>query len=183
MAKRSTVEQLPEAVRHEFERKLVENGFSDYAAIAEWLQQQGYEISRSAAHRYGQKVQRRFAAIKSSTEAARLIAEGAADEGDTRSEALMAMLQTELFDALVAIGDIPDSELNAVDRFGMMSEAAKKIATLTSASTRLKQFQAALKDKMARKFAELEAESAKQDSGLDPETLKRIRQEVYGVFS
>ena len=79
MAKRSTIDQLPEAVRHEFERKLVENGFADYQALSEWLQQQGYEISRSAAHRYGQKVQRRFAAIKNSTEAARLIAEGAAD--------------------------------------------------------------------------------------------------------
>lgn len=82
MAKRSVIDQLPEAVRHEFERKLVENGFADYQALSEWLQQQGYEISRSAAHWYGQKVQRRFAAIKSSTEAARLIAEGAADEGD-----------------------------------------------------------------------------------------------------
>ena len=95
----------------------------------------------------------------------------------------MAMLQTELFDALVQIGDIPDTELNPVERLGMMSEAAKKIATLTSASTRLKQFQAALKDKMAAKFAELEAESSKQDSGLDPDTLKRIRQEVYGMMS
>lgn len=53
MAQRSSIEKLPEAVRHEFERKLVENGFSDYQAIAEWLQDQGYEISRSAAHRYG----------------------------------------------------------------------------------------------------------------------------------
>ena len=49
MAQRSSIEKLPEAVRHEFERKLVENGFSDYQAIAEWLQDQGYEISRSAA--------------------------------------------------------------------------------------------------------------------------------------
>ncbi len=36
---------------------------------------------------------------------------------------------------------------------------------------------------MDAKFAALEAESAKQGSGLDPETLQRIRQEVYGVFS
>ena len=183
MAKRGIIATLPEDVRRAFELKLAENGFGNYTELTEWLNAQGYEISRAAVHRYGQKVQRRFESIKASTEAARLIAEGAADEGDTRSEALMAKQQTELYDALVAIGDIPDSELNAVDRFGMMSEAAKKIATLTSASTRLKQFQAALKDKMARKFAELEAESAKQDSGLDPETLKRIRQEVYGVFS
>ena len=183
MAKRSTIATLPEDVRVAFERKLAENGFADYTALTEWLNEQGYEVSRSAVHRYGQQVERRFASIKASTEAARLIAEGAADEGDARSEALMAMLQTELFDALVQIGEIPDEELNAIDRLGMMSEAAKKIATLTSASTRLKQFQTALKDKMERKFAELEAESTKQGSGLDPETLNRIRQEVYGVFS
>ena len=33
MAKRSVIDQLPEAVRHEFERKLVENGFADYQAL------------------------------------------------------------------------------------------------------------------------------------------------------
>lgn len=183
MAPRSSIDLLPDTVRHALERRLTDTGFGNYSELTEWLNEQGYQISRSAVHRYGQKVERRFASIKASTEAARLIAEGAADEGDTRSEALMAMLQTELFDALVAIGDIPHEELNAIDRLGMMSEAAKKIATLTSASTRLKQFQAALKDKLAAKFAELEAESAKQDSGLDTDTLQRIRREVYGVMS
>ena len=112
MARRSTIALLPDDVRHEFERRLAANAFGNYTELTEWLNAQGYEISRAAVHRYGQKVERRFASIKASTEAARLIAEGASDEGDTRSEALMAMLQTELFDALVAIGEIPDTELN-----------------------------------------------------------------------
>ena len=127
-------------------------------------------------------MERRFSAIKNSTEAARLIAEGAADESDTRSEALMAMLQTELFDALVLIGEMDDKELNAIDRFGVMAEGAKKISGLISASTRLKTFQAAQREKLAKKFAELEAESKKQNSTLDMATLQRIRQEVYGVI-
>ena len=171
MAQRSSIEKLPEAVRHEFERKLVENGFSDYQAIAEWLQDQGYEISRSAAHRYGQKVQRRFAAIKSSTEAARLIAEGAADEGDTRSEALMAMLQTELFDALVAIGEMDSEELNALDRFG----------GLISASTRLKEYQAKVKAKV-QAAAEDVAKQAKK-GGLSEESVEAIRKHILGIAS
>lgn len=181
MARRSTIEQLPEDVRHAFERKLVENGFSDYQAIAEWLNEQGYEISRSAAHRYGQKVERRFKSIKASTEAARLLAEKAADDDNKLSAALTSMIQDELFQALIEVGD--QGGMEAKERLGMMAATAKNIAPLISATTRLKQFQAALKDKMARKFAELEAESAKQGSGLDPETLQRIRQEVYGVFS
>lgn len=181
MAQRSSIEKLPEAVRHEFERKLVENGFSDYQAIAEWLQDQGYEISRSAAHRYGQKVQRRFAAIKSSTEAARLIAEGAADEGDTRSEALMAMLQTELFDALVAIGEMDSEELNALDRFGVMAEGAKKISGLIFASTRLKEYQAKVKAKV-QAAAEDVAKQAKK-GGLSEESVEAIRKHILGIAS
>lgn len=179
MAKRSTIDQLPEAVRREFERKLVENGFADYQALAGWLQEQGYEISRSAAHRYGQKVQRRFAAIKSSTEAARLIAEGAADEGDTRSEALMAMLQSELFEALVEIGEMPSEELGALDRFGMMAEGAKKISGLISASTRLKEYQGKVKAK-ATAAAEDIAKQAKK-GGLSDEAAEAIRKQILGI--
>ncbi len=183
MAPRSSVELLPEEVRHALERRLAELGFANYSELTDWLKSQGFEISRSAVHRFGQKVERRFASIKASTEAARLIADGAADEGDTRSEALMAMLQTELFDAMVSIGEIDEENLSSIDRFSMMAGAAKNIAALASASTRLKQFQSALKDKMDKKFAELEAESSKQGSGLDAETLRRIRQEVYGVMT
>ncbi|MEZ7693183.1 phage protein Gp27 family protein [Neisseria sp. 27098_8_139] len=179
MAKRSVIDQLPEAVRHEFERKLVENGFADYQALSEWLQQQGYEISRSAAHRYGQKVQRRFSAIKSSTEAARLIAEGAADEGDTRSEALVAMVQSELFEAMLEIGEMED--LSAVDRFSMVAKSAKNIATLTSASTRLKEYQAKVKAKVAA-AAENVAKQAKK-GGLSDAAAEAIRKQILGIAS
>ena len=112
MAKRSTLATLPEDIRHAFERKLAENGFANYTELTQWLHEQGYEVSRSAVHRYGQQVERRYASIKASTEAARLIAEGANDEGDTRAEALMALVQTELFDALVAIGEVSDEDLS-----------------------------------------------------------------------
>ena len=178
MAKRSSVEQLPQVIRHELERKLADNGFSDYTALAEWLNEQGYEISRSAVHRYGAKIQKRFASIKASTEAARLIAEGASDEADTRSEALVAMVQTELFDALVEIGDMDD--LTPVEKFNMIAKASKNVASLTSASTRLKKFQTELKDKMDKAFAEIEQQN--KQGTLDVATLKRIRTEVYGLI-
>lgn len=180
MAKRSSVEQLPQSVRHELERKLADNGFSDYTALAEWLNLQGYEISRSAVHRYGAKVQKRFASIKASTEAARLIAEGASDEGDTRSEAVIALLQTEVFDALIAIGEMTDGEIDDVARLDLMGKVAKNVAPLMAASTRLKQFQSKLKADMDKTFKELEVES--KQGRLDEHTLKRIRTEVYGLI-
>ncbi|UXZ04820.1 DUF3486 family protein [Moraxella nasicaprae] len=180
MAKRSSVERLPETVRHELERKLADNGFGNYTELAEWLKSQGYEISRSAVHRYGAKIQKRFASIKASTEAARLIAEGASDESDTRSEALIAMLQTEVFDALIAIGELSSSELDEVAKLDLMGKVAKNVAPLMSASTRLKQFQNKLKADMDKAFEKLEAQS--KQGTLDEHTLKRIRTEVYGLI-
>ena len=179
MAQRSTVELLPEDVRHALERRLAESGFSNYSELTDWLKSQGFEISRSAVHRFGQKVERRFASIKASTEAARLIAEGASDEGDTRSEALMAMLQTELFDAMVAIGEIDDEQLSAVDRFGMMAGAAKNIALLTSASAKLKEYQAKVKARTESAAADV-AKVAKK-GGLSDEVAEEIRKKILGI--
>lgn len=177
MAQRSSVEKLPTDVRHELERKLAENGFGNYTELADWLKAQGYEISRSAVHRYGSKVQKRFASIKASTEAARLIAEGASDEGDTRSEALMAMVQTELFDALVEIGDMDN--LGAVERFNMVAKASKNIAALTSASTNLKEYQAKLQVKIEQTASEV-AKVVKK-GGLSDETADEIRRKILGI--
>ena len=181
MAPRSSIDLLPDTVRHALERRLTDTGFGNYSELTEWLNEQGYQISRSAVHRYGQKVERRFATIKASTEAARLIAEGAADEGDTRSEALMAMLQTELFDALVAIGEMPDEQLNALDRFGIMAEGSRKISGLISASTRLKEYQAKVKAKVAA-AAEDVAKQAKK-GGLSDAAAEAIRKQILGIAS
>lgn len=179
MAPRSIIETLPENVRREFERKLAENGFGNYTELTAWLNQQGFEISRSAVHRYGQKVERRFASIKASTEAARLIAEGASDEGDTRSEALMAMVQTELFDALVEIGEMDSESLNPLARFDLMSEGAKRIAGLISASTRLKEYQAKTRAK-AQAAADEVAKTVKK-GGLSDDTAEQIRKQILGI--
>lgn len=179
MAKRSTLATLPDDIRQAFERKLAESGFANYSELTEWLQEQGFVVSRSSVHRYGKKIERRFAAIKDSTEAARLIADQATDEQDTRSEALMAMLQTELFNAMVEIGEIDDKQLPAIKRFGIMSAAAKNIAALTSASANLKQYQAKVKIKV-EDTADKVAKSVKK-GGLSEAAAESIRRQILGI--
>ena len=73
----------------------------------------------------GKKIERRFKAIKDSTEAARIIAEGAEDKEDKRSEALMGMLQSSLFDALVDIEEAKDDEMTPMEKFQALSFAGK----------------------------------------------------------
>jgi hypothetical protein len=178
MARRSTVDGLPEDVRRWLERALAESSFSGYQALEEMLREKGYLISKSAIHRYGQKIEKRFAAIKASTEAARLLNEGAEDDQDARSGALVALVQTELFDTIINLQEAESTEDQA-ERVGLLSAAAKNIATLTRASVNLKRFQTEVRDR-ARAAADSVAAVAKK-GGLTPEAVDAIRREILGI--
>ena len=174
MAPRSSIEKLPEDVRRWLERALTENGFSGYVELETLLREKGYSISKSAIHRYGQKIERRFKAIKDSTEAARIIAEGAEDK-----EALMGMLQSSLFDALVDIEEAKDDEMTPMEKFQALSFAGKNVASLIQASTKLKVYQADVKRR-----AELAAEETEKiviQAGLSAETADKIKQQILGI--
>ena len=58
MGKRSAVEMLPDDVRRQLDDEIRKSRFSGYTQHSEWLKHQGYEIGRSAVHRYGQQLQK-----------------------------------------------------------------------------------------------------------------------------
>ncbi len=175
----SAVDRLPEPLRHELERRLVGGGFSGYTALAEWLAEQGYEISRSAVHRYGQRVKRRMDAIRASTEAARLIAEAAPDRDDARSAAVIALVQSELFEAMLALSEAEQAEPE--DRVRLLSQAARAIAEASRASVAQKRWAEEIRADDARRLQQMENEARAGRSGLDADTLRRVREEIYGV--
>lgn len=183
MARRSAIESLPEEVRRWLDRALSSKGFAQYQLLEQHLRDKGHSISKSAIHRYGQKLERRLAAIKASTEAAKLIAEVTPDQADARSEALTSIIQTELFEALVNLQEAEDSELDPAERIGMLSSAAKSIATLSRSSVNLKRFQAEAEERGRQKL--LEEQRAALDAmgskgGVTDETKKAIR-EALGI--
>ena len=140
--------------------------------------------SRSAVGRYGQKLERRLSAIRASTEAAKLIQAQAGDDRDARSEALTALIQTELFEAILGLQEADDPDLDAGERVSMLSSAAKNIATLTRSSVNLKKFQAEVEEAARKKLldeqrAKLEAMPNK--GGVTAETKAAIR-EALGII-
>ena len=171
MPRRSQIVTLPEEVRRELDRRLVEGGFSGYAELAEWLAEQGYEISRSSVHRYGQQLQRRLEAIRASTEAALQIAEAAPDDADLRSAAVMSLLQTEIFEILLTLqdADTDDPEQRVV----LLSRAARAIADLARASIAQKRHARQLQQELER----LERDAPR----LKAEDVVRRLKEVYGL--
>lgn len=179
MARRNSVEQLPKPVRDWLDQSLVAGNFSGYQALEDALRERGCTVSKSAIHRYGQKIERRFAAIKASTEAARLLTEGAADDQDARSEAVIALVQTELFESIVNLQEATAEDIDPAERIGLLSNAAKNIATLSRASVNLKKFQNEVR-------ARVEAAAAAVDQvvktgGLSDDAANAIRRQILGI--
>lgn len=179
MGRRGSVELLPRAVREWLDRSLMEGNFSGYQALEDALRERGCQVSKSAIHRYGQKIERRFAAIKASTEAARMLTEGSSDDRDARSEAIIALVQTELFETIVNLQEAEDAQDQA-ERVKLLSNAATNIATLSRASVNLKQFQASVRAE-ERKLAASTAANEARAAGLSDEAAQIIRQKILGV--
>ncbi|MBN9365951.1 MAG: DUF3486 family protein [Comamonadaceae bacterium] len=145
--------------------------------------------SRSAVGRYGQKLERRLSAIRASTEAAKLIQAHAGDDKDARSEALTAMVQTELFEAILMLQEADeqgeDSEkIDHEKRVEVLSKAAKNIATLTRSSINLKEFQAKVEEAARRKLLEEQQANLQKiakSQGMSQEQLDFWIKDFLGV--
>lgn len=191
MGRKSTISRLPPDVKSYIEGKLAEGRLTLDELIGDlrgrWpTQAQAGDLpSRAAVHRYGQKLERRLSAIRASTEAAKIIQAQAGDNSDARSEALTAMIQTELFEAILNLqeDDDPEKPMDPGKRVGILSNAAKNVATLTRSSVNLKQFQAKVEaDTRARVLAEQRAKLDAMGSkgGVTEDTKKAIR-EALGI--
>ncbi len=179
MPRRSSIDQLPKAVRAWLDAALVDGNFSDYRMLEDALRDKGFQLSKSVIHRYGQKLERRFAAIKASTQAARMLTEGAADDQDARSEAVIALVQTELFESIINLQEATDEDIDPAERINLLSSAAKNIATLSRASVNLKKFQVEVRSRAEAAAASVE--KIAQKGGLSAESVALMRREILGV--
>lgn len=55
--RKSSIIRLPAEIRDGLVARLHARGFCDYEAHSEWLRSVGYDISKSAVHRFGQQVE------------------------------------------------------------------------------------------------------------------------------
>lgn len=179
MARRSRIETMPEEVRRWLERALIEANFSGYDQLEQLCKDKDIILSRSAIGRYGQKIQRRFSAIKASTEAARMLTEGAPDDQDTRSEGLIALVQSEMFESIINLQEANEEGLSDAERIDLLSKAMKNIATVTRASVTLKKFQSEVRERV--KAAADAVNKIAKKGGVSDETLRLIEDQVLAI--
>lgn len=181
MPKRAAIELLPEEARKKVNQLLIDSNFAGYDQLADQINLllQDYDlelqISRSAIHRYGKDFQQRCEALRIATEQAKAIVEATPDDAGDMAEALQRLTQERLFSILVELeGDVTPRDLSAI---------ARSVADINRTSVTTKKYAAEVRDKLEAKFKALEAESGSGVSKrtIDPETLRIIRQEVYGL--
>lgn len=195
MGRKSSIDRLEPEIKAYIQAMLASGSMTLDELIADlrerWPAQSGSgELpSRSALHRYGSKLDRRLTAIRASTEAAKLIQAHAGDDRDARSEALTAMVQTELFEAILALQEADEvgedgEKADPGERVALLSKAAKNIATLTRSSINLKEFQAKVEEATRKKLlAEQEAnlQEVAKAQGMDESQVDFWRRKFLGI--
>ena len=171
MGKKSTVETLPKEVKEWLDRALVESNFSGYKLLAEEMKARGYEISKSAIHRYGQDFEDRLKTLKMVTEQARAVVQAAPDEDGAVNDALVRLTQEKLFGVLMEI----EVDQETVD----LAKLAKAVAELGKASVMQKRWLSEVRAKAEAAAANVEKIAKK--GGLSSASVEQLRREILGI--
>jgi hypothetical protein len=168
---RSKVDQLPEDVRQLLEQRLIKAGFSGYVELVAWLEEQGFEISKSSLHRWGSSFEDRCAALRVATQQAKAIVAATPDDEGDMTEALMRLMQERLFTALVDM-EVDPTKVN-------LGSIAKALAPIARASIAQKQYASQVRERAHAAAAAVDA--AVKTAGLSADTAKSIRDQILGI--
>ena len=168
------IDRLPAELRAQLERLLLDRAHGGYEALSAWLAELGFDIGKSSVHRYDQRLQRSMQALRASAEAARLIAAGMPDEADEHTAAVIRLVQSSLFEAMLRVREAEDAD--PADQVKLLSQAAQAVAQVGRASIAQKRWQ----DEVRARIEAIETEAKKTGKTLDAATLATIREGLYG---
>lgn len=172
MAPRSKISKLPKPVKDWLDGALIENGFGEYELLSAELKERGYDLSKSAIHRYGQEFEVRLSSLRIASEQAKAIVQASPDDEGAVSEALMRLVQEKLFQTLVKVQTDPAIPIS-------VTGAAKAVAELARATVTQKKWQAEVRAKAAVVADAVEAIGKK--GGLSAEAMDAIRRGILGI--
>ncbi len=156
---------LPAHLRAEVERRMAESGFSDYRGLAEWVRQQGYEISDDSLWRYGKGIQRQITAAQMAVHQARALAEVTADNKGLLIEAIMTVVEQKVLSKLIEGEQVENSDIR------LLNAAANLARATVFHQRRADEVQAREKE-----------QKAPRERGLSEEAYNAIRDTLLGTF-
>ena len=181
MSVRSTVQYLPEEIRHALNERLLGNAFSDYQGLADWLSGKGFGISRSALHRYGKKFEERADMILFSAEQAKVLVAALDDEGGAMNEALLRLATEQVYTMLMdSRSDDGKVTLTPTE----LSKLLVGVGNITKASGIQQQRAQRVRDEMAKhvRAAVDAADGIMKKKGIPDEVATALRKEFLGAI-
>lgn len=180
----SKIAQLPQALREWLHKAFVERGFGGIEQITEDLnalmKEAGVAISigKSAVGAESQKVKRAQETIRATTEAAKLIAQTSRDDTDSRSEAAMALVQSEVFELLLQVREAEALD-DPVARLDVMNGAALALSRMSRA--RVSQSKHRIEIETRIKAAADQVAKIAKTGGLTKAQQSEIRASILGI--
>jgi hypothetical protein len=180
----SKIAQMPPEIREWLHQAFVQRAFGDIVGITDELNDKLKEagvaiyVGKSAVGAESQKVKRAQESIKAATEAAKLITDTSRDDGNMRGEAVMALIETEMFECILQVREAEATD-DPVDRMNAMSKAAKNMAGLSRARVNQAKHRIELEARI-QAAADKVAKLAKK-GGLDAKTSDEIRRSILGI--
>jgi hypothetical protein len=162
-------DDLPEEIRREVDRLLMEESLT-YDDIAAFLAEKGYDISRSAIGRYGKGFMNHVRRLRIIEDKSRTLVSDAGD-GMILEEAAAKMFSQQIIELLMEEG----FEVKALPR--IISDFAK----LQTSSALRERMKSEIAKKADKALENIEAKAGAGRKHLDPETLKIIKEEIYGI--
>lgn len=175
MGRRAKVTLLPEPVRDELNRRLVKSAFSGYEDLARWLGKQGFQIKRSSLQRYGDRFARKLEAVSMASQQARAVVAASPDSEGAMGDALVRLVQQEIFHVLV--------ECRAGLEKADLAKIARAVADLGRTTVRQREW----REEAVRRLEEQRATAGRKvneltkTGGLSPEAANQIRSILLGI--
>jgi len=171
MPAKSKVLSLPKPVREELDARLVASGFQGYEELSAWLIRQGFEISKSTVHRYGQTFEEKLSLLQLAGTQAKAVVEAVGDDAGAMGEALTAGAQEKAFQVLM--------DLSAEDVDVPLDKLISSVARLNSASVQQKKW--ATEVRARAEAAASDVDDVVRKSGLSDEAAAQIRSKILGI--
>jgi hypothetical protein len=160
-------DELPQELKREVDRLLVEGNVT-YDDIKAFLEEKGYDISRSAIGRYGKEFLASYQRLRVIEEKSRALVSEAGD-GMVLEEAAAKIFAQKIVEAQLLEG------FDILENPRLIGDFAK----LQSSTVARERFKRELKDKV-EKTAESVVRTARQ-GGLSEEKAEEIRRKILGI--
>lgn len=175
MGRRAKIKMLPEATRAELNQHLVEHGFGDYESLSRLLSEKGFQISRSALQRYGSRFERTLERVSLASAQAREVIAASPDREGTIGDALVRLVQKEIFGVLVEC----QGHLEKPD----LARIARAVADLGRTTVRQRQWVEHMRERLdtQKRAADGQLGEVAREHGLPPEVAERMRRILLGI--